>query len=392
MSRFEQQQQQEDAERIQRESLWSTVLPRTDRPGRRGCVRRTWDPTVHPELGLDGCTTLYEGLRHGRRLNPLGPCMGYRAVSTSGFATPFIYSSYTECVSRVDAFAAGLDAMRLVVKPDDEDDNDAMAVLCLYMKNSMEWILAEHACYCIGGATAPLYDTLGPETVRFVLAQTKAKSVVSTRAELSKLCEAKRSGTCPSFQCVILADGVTSRAADMATEAGLRAVSFGKVEAVGAQQIATVGHVHRPPSADDVATFCYTSGTTGDPKGALLTHKNFLSTAAGLIKSVPYAELHPYDRHLSYMPLAHIFERVILSQALFAGASVAFYRGDPIYLIEDLQACRPTVMIAAPRVLNKIYDKVRPHSMPFRGFQLFGFERVDGLTLILVSSLGLCLS
>jgi long-chain acyl-CoA synthetase len=341
--------------------IWSTVVEGTARHD-RGEIRRCWDPVVHPELGVHGCRTLYEGFRRGCRLNPLGPCMGYRAVSTTGFATPFIYTSYTECLARVDAVAAGLDRLNLLAPNDDQ-----MKVIGLYAKNCMEWVITEHAAYSIGGVTAPFYDTLGPDTVQFILAQTGAKSVLSSRSELDALCQAKRGGMCPTFTHVILIDGVTQHAADRAQEAGLELVSFARVEAVGAEHIATTGgHDHTPPSPDDVATFCYTSGTTGNPKGALLTHQNLVSTVAGILRSVHDFEPHIYDRHLSYLPLAHIMERVGMANILMAGASVAFYRGDTNLLIEDLQACRPTLLPVAPRVLNKIHDKVRArHPEPF---------------------------
>lgn len=88
-----------------------------------------------------------------------------------------------------------------------------------------------------------------------------------------------------------------------------------------------------------------------------------VSAMAG-ISQFPEVAIKTYDRHLSYLPLAHIFERTVISQIFLAGASAAFFRGDPTWLIEDLQACRPTILPAAPRVLNKIYDKVR-----------FNFER-----------------
>lgn len=83
-----------------------------------------------------------------------------------------------------------------------------------------------------------------------------------------------------------------------------------------------------------------------------------VSAMAG-ISQFPEVAIKTYDRHLSYLPLAHIFERTVISQIFLAGASAAFFRGDPTWLIEDLQACRPTILPAAPRVLNKIYDKVR---------------------------------
>ena len=125
---------------------------------------------------------------------------------------------------------------------------------------------------------------------------------------------------------------------------------------MGAHRIDTEGFQHRPPSGKDVFTFCYTSGTTGDPKGALLTHENLISAIAGVAQIFPF-EIH--DRHLSYLPLPHVYERMVMAQIYMQGASIAFFRGDPLLLIEDLQACRPTVFPAVPRVLNKIYDKIQ---------------------------------
>jgi long-chain acyl-CoA synthetase len=350
------------------EPVWSTIIPYTDRSD-RGEIHRCWDARVHPHLGVHGCRTLYEGFRRGAALNPLGPCMGFRAVSTSGFATPYIYSTYTECLSRIHSFAAGLDVLQLVpLPPEDEGesyselDKDLMKgykALGLYLKNCMEWILAEQAVYCIGGATVPLYDTLGPDTVHFIARQTRLKTIVCSRSEFPHVCEAKTKGDCPHLQVVILVDGVTTDVARLADQTGLQVHSFAKVEAVGARHIATEGpHHHTPPSAHDIATFCYTSGTTGDPKGALLSHGNLLATISGLVQVNDIMDVTVSDRHLSYLPLAHIFERFVINQMFIAGASVAFFRGDPSLLIEDMVACRPTSLIAAPRVLNKIHDKV----------------------------------
>lgn len=336
-----------------KQPLWSTVVPQTSRSD-RGDIRRAWDPLVHPELGVHGCRTLYEGLRRGAQLHPLGPCMGFRATSTSGFATPYIYSSYSECVARVDAIAAGLDVLNLVT-----ENEEKLKILGLYMKNCMEWVLSEHAAYAVGGCTAPFYDTLGPDTVQFILTQTNLQSVVCTRAELPSLCAAKQTKLCPHFQYVLLVDGVTPEALSMANKHDLQLISLAKVEATGAARIQTSGHRHTPPSGDDVATFCYTSGTTGDPKGALITHTNLMSAMVGMHRVNNNIQPQIYDRHLSYLPLAHIFERVVAAQVLLSGGSIAFFRGDPALLIEDLQACRPTMMPVAPRVLNKIYDKVR---------------------------------
>mmetsp|Transcript_1600 Transcript_1600/g.2862 ORF Transcript_1600/g.2862 Transcript_1600/m.2862 type:complete len:678 (+) Transcript_1600:91-2124(+) len=330
---------------------WSLEVPNTSRPG-RGNIRRSHDPLATPTLGCNGVRTLYEALRRGRDINPLGPCLGYRATSSNtGFATPFVYASYGETVARVEALAAGLERSNENVLGKNDDD---MLLIGIYMKNCMEWIIAEQAAYCLGGATVPFYDTLGPDTVRFILEHTGLSCVVCSRLELGRLCEAKSSGTCPKFHSVILVDGVTQEASAMATKASLKVVAFAKIEAVGAQIVPTDGHKHKPPNPSDIATFCYTSGTTGNPKGALITHENIMSAVGGM-QDVP---IFPNDRHLSYLPLPHIFERVVVAQMLTGGASIGFFRGNPLLLVEDIVACRPTIIPVVPRVLNKIHDKI----------------------------------
>lgn len=208
---------------------------------------------------------------------------------------------------------------------------------------------------------------MGPDTVQFILQHTGTRAVVCARRNLPQLCEAKATGSCPHFAVAILVDGVTPDANRQASNCNLQVVSLSKVEAVGSEALSTTGHKHSPPTYDDICTFSYTSGTTGTPKGALLTHGNMVSAMAGF--SI-YGEMtiSLTDRHLSYLPLPHIFERCVMAQILAAGASAAFYRGDPTLLIEDMQACRPTVLPAAPRVLNKIYDKVRLNATKVTAF------------------------
>ena len=339
----------------------SIVVPNTSVKGVHGDIRRSWDPDVVPTLGhAGGVQTLYEAFRHGAAMNPLGPCLGFRAVSTSGMATPFIYTSYSECLARVNALAAGLDELQLLSSTTRSDADYACLGLC--MKNCMEWILAEQATYTVGGVTVPLYDTLDPATAAFILQQTQTKTVVCSRAELPKLCQAKSSDKTKMdcFTTVLLVDGVTKEAAQLAEQASLIVLSYAQVEAVGARVVAQnkdANKHHKPPSPLDLATFCYTSGTTGMPKGAMISHQNLITTMAGM-QAVAGFTIQLYDRHVSYLPLAHIFERVVLNQVLSCGASVAFYRGEPQYLVEDWQACRPTIVAAVPRVMNKIYDKV----------------------------------
>jgi long-chain acyl-CoA synthetase len=228
------------------------------------------------------------------------------------------------------------------------------------MKNCTEWILGEQATYARGGATVPFYDTLGPDTVHFMLARTNLCTVLCNRAQLPALAKAKTTNDdCPHFHNVIVIDGVTPESAHMALEAHLNIISLAKVEAVGAHVLSTQPDSpdaqQNPPRGADISTFCYTSGTTGNPKGALISHTSLVATMSNV--SELGLKLNMTDRHISYLPLPHIFERVMINRMFSNGASVAFFRGDPTLLIEDIQACRPTLLPVAPRVLNKIYDK-----------------------------------
>ncbi len=97
---------------------WATEILNTATPTSTS-IYRSFDPTTVPCLGFEGCLTYYEALRRGLKVSPYGPCLGFRAVSTTGSATPFIYSTYTEVVARVDSIAAGLDDLNLVQKNED---------------------------------------------------------------------------------------------------------------------------------------------------------------------------------------------------------------------------------------------------------------------------------
>ena len=90
------------------------------------------------------------------------------------------------------------------------------------------------------------------------------------------------------------------------------------------------------PNEDDVYMFCYTSGTTGDPKAAMLTHKNIMSAACSVF-NVPGIHFNDEDVYISYLPLAHSFEKCLFVTACTTGMAIGYFSGDPLKLLDDLK-------------------------------------------------------
>lgn len=112
---------------------------------------------------------------------------------------------------------------------------------------------------------------------------------------------------------------------------------------------------YNPPELDDVYTFSYTSGTTGDPKGAMITHKNTMACIAAVHDVMAFTD---EDVHLSYLPMPHIFEKVMMTLCLYSGASAGMYNGDVLRLKEDLAELKPTVFPSVPRLYSRMYDVI----------------------------------
>lgn len=141
---------------------------------------------------------------------------------------------------------------------------------------------------------------------------------------------------------------------------GVELYKFDDIERLGAQR----NHPELPPKPSDLCTICYTSGTTGNPKGVMLTHENVMASNCAVIMQLGDHGITSKDTMISFLPLAHMLERCCENSIYMMGGSVGFYSGDIKKLPEDMKALRPTLMPAVPRLLNRIYDKVSPSEIP----------------------------
>ncbi|KAG5123073.1 hypothetical protein JHK82_029810 [Glycine max] len=178
----------------------------------------------------------------------------------------------------------------------------------IYGANSAEWIMSMQACNAHGLYCVPLYDTLGAGAIEFIICHSEISIAF---AEEKKIPE----GQTQSFDLPI-------------------------------------------KKRSDICTIMYTSGTTGDPKGVLISNESIITLLAGvkrLLESVN-EQLTEKDVYISYLPLAHSFDRVIEEIFIWHGASIGFCRGDVKLLIDDVGELKPTIFCAVPRVLDRVYS------------------------------------
>lgn len=148
----------------------------------------------------------------------------------------------------------------------------------------------------------------------------------------------------------------------MASEAGIEIFSMPEVEALGLRS----GRPMRPPAKEDVTTINYTSGTTGVPKGVVLTHANMV---AAISSARTTGFLSHKDVHISYLPLAHIYGRMADWAATSLGASVGYFHGDIVGLVDDMKLLRPTGLFSVPRLYNKFNSAIRAATVEGDGFR-----------------------
>lgn len=226
-----------------------------------------------------------------------------------------------------------------------------------------QWMIASHACYFHRMAVVPIYDTLGKDACQHICSQTSIPVVVCDTNERAILLMNNLSSSSPpastsSVRTIILAGVdapvVTDECRKKANAVNVKVFTIAEAELIGEQHpcAATVSL----PS--DLCTLCYTSGTTGVPKGVMITHGNLVAVCSSLQLHLGSEKLLPSDVAISFLPLAHMFERACEETLLMSGGSVGYYAGDILKLSDDMKALTPTFVIAVPRLLNRIYDTI----------------------------------
>lgn len=226
----------------------------------------------------------------------------------------------------------------------------------IYGANSAEWIMSMEACNAHGLYCVPLYDSLGAGAVEFIICHSELSIVF---VEEKKIPEVLKTfpNTTEYLKTIVSFGKVTPEQREEVEKFGLAIYSWEEFLQLGDDKKFELPLTKK----NDICTIMYTSGTTGDPKGVMISNESIVTLIAGvkrLLQSVN-EELNEKDVFLSYLPLAHIFDRVIEELFISHGASIGFWRGDVKLLVEDIGELKPTIFCAVPRVLDRIYSGLK---------------------------------
>lgn len=344
-------------------------LPGSETPG-RSPIYRHWRFADKPLLTTmdPDVRTLHDLFQSSADTFPRNRCLGERKwlPAKQAWDDKFSFLTYAEVAERRKNFGAGLvEVQQKLGLPKDAKG------IALWSQNRPEWQIVDLGCASQGLYTVSLYETLGPDATEFILNHAELTSVATSITHIPALI--KLAPRLPLLKLIVCLDDLdagevesTTKGAvlrQFAADSGIHICSLKEVEQIGKDS----GRPMNPAHPEDIYTINYTSGTTGMPKGVVLTHAACVASNCGT--RIGAGEGSTNDVALSYMPLAHMLQRLVEHGGFAVGAAFGYFRGDLTGLLDDIKVLKPTGFISVPRLFNRFNSALRQATIEADGFK-----------------------
>ncbi|KAL5162234.1 Long chain acyl-CoA synthetase 2 [Glycine soja] len=250
----------------------------------------------------------------------------------------------------------------------------------IYGSNCPEWIIVMEACNSCAASYVPLYDTLGPNAVEFIInhaevsiafvQEKKIPSVFTPRLRVLPPFYADEA-LCNIGVAIVSFGSVSTTQKKEAEEHGASCFSWGEF-----LQLGCLDWDLPSKKKNDICTIMYTSGTTGDPKGVVIKNEAFMAEVLSVDHIIMLTDrvVGEDDVYFSFLPLAHVYDQIMETYCIYKGSSIGFWQGDVRFLLEDVQALKPTIFCGVPRVFDRIYAGIKSKVSSAGGLQSTLFQ------------------
>ncbi|KAJ9088397.1 medium-chain fatty acid-CoA ligase faa2 [Entomophthora muscae] len=331
-------------------------VPNTRREGQTGIYRNA--PYADALVGLDSTApnTLYQLMEEAVNECPDNPFLGTRQRNDKGKLGDYVWQTYAQVNTQIRQVASGLKYLAKEISL----GKDRQWSLGIFSVNRAEWNISDMAATFQSLVTVALFDTYGQDALEYVIEHAEIPVIVASQTQIHRLLLA--APRLSHLKVIISMDPISSRAEPgtsdhllrtWAASSNIRLMDFDELKDLGTKNPSEP----TPPSPEDIYTICYTSGTTGNPKGAICTHLNYAVAVRSVALSLGIGR-DELTVNISYLPAAHCFERATFYMTIHLRGQVGYYAGSIVGLMDDVKVLKPTIMASVPRLLNRIYDRI----------------------------------
>ncbi|XP_058203562.1 long chain acyl-CoA synthetase 4-like [Rhododendron vialii] len=324
-------------------------------PAKRFVVEVTDSPTTGPVYRsaiategplVQGGDTCWDNFRMSVDKYPNNSMLGQREI-LNGKAGKYVWLTYKEVYDTVMKLGNSIRSCGV-------EDGGRCGI---YGANCSEWVISMQACNAHRLTCVPLYDTLGANAVEYIINHAEVTIAFAHEKKVPELLKTFPNTT-KYLKTIVSFGDVTPEQREEVKKFGLALYTWHEFLVLGENKQYDLPAKKK----SDICTIMYTSGTTGDPKGVMITNNSIINVVVGMNRVLQENVNEPFnekDVYFSYLPLAHIFDRVIEEILIRHGGSIGFWRGDVKLLTEDLGALKPSIFCAVPRVLDMIYTGLK---------------------------------
>ena len=298
------------------------------------------------------------------------PCIGVRMKLPDGKLGPYKFKTYDQVFYICQMLGSGILNLNLTSWVHDESKNIRFRFIGIISKNTEQYLELDLASHLYKINLISIYDTLGPEAMNFIVEQTQLETVFCSNNFIDYLCAKIKEGKCGKLKNIVAFDKPHEQQFKTAKEIGIFLTDWDHVIEVGMEKIQEFVSIDQ----NDIFTFCYTSGSSGLPKAVMLTHQNIIAVIAAIMEKHDIS-FNSDDVHLSYLSMAHMFEKLLFSILIFNGARIGLYHGDVKLLKHDLQELKPTIFATVPRLYKRFYDLIQTKFKKLTGINKWFLDR-----------------